>query len=159
MLADDRGVALGVADDRHGLGKLVEIGGAANLGEVAAGEELGRDGDGVDLRFAVPAVHVEDGAPDDLVPEFVEVVGRGDGAVEDVDGGQVVEGGAEGGFLGVQVVGHRGFVGDGVGLPQGLGHAAWPFWVLGWQSGQGWTRRRPLSSSVSRRRLAGSQSG
>src|SRR5690606_6962853 len=131
---------------------------AADFGEFAAGEEFSGHGDRVDLGFAVAAVHGEDGAVDDLVVLLVEVLVAGEGSVDGVDGGEVEEHGAEAGPFGFEVVGGCRFVGDGVGLPQGLGHAAWPFLVLGWQSGQGWTRRRPLSSSVSRSRLSGSQS-
>ncbi len=154
VFADDLGVSGGVADDGYGLGEFVDVGGSADFGEFAGGEEFGSDGDGVDLGVSVAAGHVDDRSVDDLVAGLVEVFGAGEDAVDGVDCGEVEEGGAEGGFFGFEVVGF----GGGGCVPEWFGHAAWPF-ALGLQRWHRVRLRMPRSSSISRVRVTGSQSG
>ena len=79
-LADDAGVVAGVGGGGHRGDERVQVGGAADAGEVAALGELGRDGHRVGRLAA--AVQVEDDLVDQLVGGAVVVVRADD--LEDV---------------------------------------------------------------------------
>ncbi len=67
----DLGVELGVGRDRDVGGQGVQVGGAADLGQLAAALQLGGDGDHVDRLAATE--QVDDRVVDDLVAGAVEV--------------------------------------------------------------------------------------
>ncbi len=99
---DDLGVVLAVGGGGDGADEFVQVLAAAGPHEVAGVGEVFGEGDLVDGQASV--VHVQDRSEDELVAGLVEG-GDVDGVADFAECGAGEEAGAEGGLLGVEVLG------------------------------------------------------